>query len=165
MLHLSLILALCVRACVRACVWGGSCDIFEACNAVMSMSPRNHYTASCNSGNGSGGVEVSYALIDLPCLPLPANVFVYDAEYIYALTHAFLVKDTNTPQHTHNMTHTHTHTHTQRMHTYTNTHMHTYTRTQEHTHTHKHTRNTHLHTHLLCLSLHVYIYIFIFVYI
>ena len=55
MLHLSPVLAVCVRACVRVC---------RGDHAMYSK-----HATSC-------------VLIYLPCLLLPANVSVYDVEYI-----------------------------------------------------------------------------------
>ena len=138
---------------MRARVWGGSCDVFEACNVVMSMSPRNRYTGSCNSGDGSGGVQVSCLLIYLPCLVLPANVSVYDVEYIYALTHTCLVAHANPTKHTHDITHTHTHTHTTRTHTQTHTHTHTHVHKSTHTRTH-----IHVYTHIGRFEVYIFIY-------
>jgi len=76
---------LCVPVCVCVC-GGGSGDEFEKCIVVMSVSPRTRYTGS-SALVALVVAEVSCVVMHLPFLLLPANVCVYDFEYICVLTH------------------------------------------------------------------------------
>jgi len=86
--------------------------------------------------------EVSCVVMHLPFLLLPANVCVYDVEYMCALMHTCLVIDTHPSFNTRTTSHTYMHTYT-----HTHTHAHTYINDVD-LRTH-HSKNVPVHTHTL----------------